>query len=219
MLENFCQINYKLHAVPHKELSKSTIDNQAGTVKLYFDKFNKSSIFSPMCSDTLMHMFTEIAEAHEDLLNYYSRGEENVSKYIQYAYHETSSTNIVVRKVNIKTFASTSNQDKSKAVMRANEKEQKQQIAFLKRLAIFSNKTNTAVGKLGQMNTLPLAIAQSNGQPYHGTKSAAFQFYAARYKKGIPNMITSSFPEPVECIILDAMFLLNLWCAVCACLV
>jgi hypothetical protein len=105
---------------------------------------------------------------------------------------------------NLKTFAPPK---LDKLQTKRVDKEQKELVDTLRKAVIYSKKTNTPVGELGQLNPLPQAIIKDD-LPRSGTNSNASDVYKGRYNKASGIFAENlSNSQNIECYIMDAMFL------------
>ena len=148
-------------------------------------------------------------QQREDLMNFYSIGESEFEKYVEYNVLRRPSTCAPNRKRKLLTF---SERKITKTQVNQLEKDKKLVTKCLHRRLKWHQQTGQPVQTLAeQYIPYPLAISDNKGNPLKGQKSNSTKFLENRYKNSDKPVILNNVPPgwTPQCAIIEGMFIIN----------
>ena len=142
-------------------------------------------------------------------MNFYSIGEKEFERYVEYNILRRPSTNAPNRKHKIVTF---SERKVTKTQINQLEKDKKLVTKCLHRRLKWYQQTGQPVQTLAeQYIQFPLAISDNKGNPIKGQKSYATKFLGKKYKNSACPIILNNTPPgwTPQCAVLEGMFIIN----------
>ena len=158
----------------------------------------------------LLNVFTGQVATNEqacDMLSFRNIGEQAYQDYVKYhmlQYSTITKTNL--RQHKLLTMAS-KNTVKRKGT--AKERDDKHLIMCLRRHLVWSNYHKLGSPSEVQYSEWPRALADEEGNPHKGNKSAWTTKLVSRYQSADAPILVSHLPFVPHTVIVDAMFLLN----------
>jgi len=158
----------------------------------------------------LLNVFTGQVATNEqacDMLSFRNIGEQAYQDYVKYhmlQYSTITKTNL--RQHKLLTMAS-KNTVKRKGT--AKERDDKHLIMCLRRHLVWSNFHKLGSPSEVQYSEWPRALADEEGNPHKGNKSAWTTKLVSRYQSADAPILVSHLPFVPHTVIVDAMFLLN----------
>jgi hypothetical protein len=142
-----------------------------------------------------------------DLLNFRTIGQTDFDAYVEHVYLRTGNTKASVKLHRLKTFG-TSSRNVTKHQFSKLQAEKKHVTQCLKKRLLHCELTKTNKIPHEQYLELPRAIADTNGIPHKGQKSATTTFFPKKYGEEV---ILNKFPPGwiPHSAILEGMFLIN----------
>ena len=146
---------------------------------------------------------TATPQQSNDLLSFRSIGEQEFNQRIVSFTLKKPCVKVPNRKRRLQTF---SEKKVNKSRISQLERDKQLIISTMRKKIQFSKRTGRPIEKPEQLLELPLALADSDGNPLKGQKSFTTCSLQSRYKTTSPTVFPQEFPWKPECCLLEGMF-------------
>ena len=213
--------NIKLNFFPQSKHSQKPIESPFSScpndkkheqnVQVEMDLIKAKALFALDTTNRgLINPFTDkiaTPQQSNDLLSFRSIGEQQYYQRIVSFILKNPSVRAPNRKRRLQTF---SEKKVNKSRVSQLERDKGLILSAMRKKMQFSKRTGRPIEKPGeQLLELPLAIADSDGNPLKGQKSYATRSLQSRYKTASPPVFPQEFPWKPQCCLVEGMFLIN----------